>query len=99
MTAIIEEYFGIRATTKDEEKSMLSCEALDVTGWRNNRLGRLKRVSFPLIKIMYWNYFGVSLKLVPRNVKVLQKKSLVSLLSYNVYSNNSGFNSNNQSHS
>ena len=53
MTAKIEEYFGIRATTKNEEKSMLSCEALDVTEWRNNRLGRLKRVSFPLIKIMY----------------------------------------------
>ena len=53
MTAIIEEYFGIRATTKNEEKSMLSCEALDVNEWRNNRLGRLKRVSFPLIKIMY----------------------------------------------
>lgn len=52
MTAIIEEYFGIRATTKDEEKSMLSCKDLDVTGWRNNRLGRLKRVSFPLIKII-----------------------------------------------
>lgn len=52
MTAIIEEYFGIRATTKDEEKSILSYKDLDVTGWRNNRLGRLKTVSFPLITII-----------------------------------------------